>query len=114
MANSCLNYLAAGVPGAVNLIFMRYKELSEGIKVQNKEGDIEYGVSKEASKSAIMQTALSRLILPIPVLFFPAVVNFVLESLRLWPKSFFLSKSLELTLCAFSLTFALPMSVALF
>ena len=32
-ANSSLNYLAGAIAGASNLAFMRYKELSDGIKV---------------------------------------------------------------------------------
>ncbi len=93
---------------------MRFKELEEGIKVQNKEGDVTYGYSKEAGKLAILQTGISRFILPLPVLFFPALANFVLEKLRLWPRRPIPSKMLELILCTMSLTLALPMSVALF
>ena len=61
-----------------------------------------------------METAVSRFILPLPVLFFPAIGNFMLEKLRLWPKNLAAGKFLELTLCICSLTFALPMSIALF
>jgi hypothetical protein len=43
MANSALNYFAGALAGAANLTLMRYKELTEGIKVQNKEGDETYG-----------------------------------------------------------------------
>ena len=71
--NSGLNYLAGAIAGASNLALMRHKELSEGIKVQNKEGDVTYGDSKVAAKKAISQTAVSRFLLPLPVLFFPAI-----------------------------------------
>jgi hypothetical protein len=50
MANSALNYFAGAFAGASNLALMRYKELSEGIEVQNKEGDVTYGKSKVAAK----------------------------------------------------------------
>ena len=32
-ANSILNYVAGAFAGATNLVFMRYKELADGIKV---------------------------------------------------------------------------------
>jgi hypothetical protein len=34
--------------------------------------------------------------------------------MRLWPKNLAAAKAIELTLCICSLTFALPMSIALF
>ena len=52
-ANSALNYFAGAFAGAANLVFMRYKELSDGIKVQNESGDTTYGDSKVAAKKAI-------------------------------------------------------------
>jgi len=38
-ANSFLNYFAGAFAGATNLVMMRYKELSDGIIIQNKDGD---------------------------------------------------------------------------
>jgi hypothetical protein len=114
IANAFLNYFAGAAAGASNLVLMRQKELKDGIVVQNKEGDKDYGKSKKAGKKAIMETALSRVVLPLPVLFFPALTNFMLEKLRLWPRNHLAGKFLELSLCCCSLTFALPMSIALF
>jgi sideroflexin-5 len=67
-----------------------------------------------AGKKAIMETAVSRFVLPLPVLFFPAFANAILEKMRLWPKGVAAGKFMELGLCICSLTFALPMSIALF
>ena len=114
LANACLNYFAAAFAGAGNLILMRFKELEEGINIQDESGTVTYGKSKVAGQRAIFETAVSRFILPLPVLFFPALMNFGLEKLRLWPKHNVASKLLELALCTASLTFALPMSIALF
>ena len=61
-----------------------------------------------------METAFSRVVLPLPVLFFPAIANAILEKMRLWPKNLAAGKVIELALCICSLTFALPMSIALF
>ncbi len=114
-ANSFLNYFAGAFAGATNLVMMRYKELSDGINIQNKDGDETFGKSKVAAKKAITQTAISRVFLPLPVLFFPAVGQFLLTKLGMWPtRRLFVAKALELSLCAVALTFALPMSVALF
>ena len=112
--NALLNYLAGATAGASNLVLMRYKEIESGITVTNEKGDKEFGKSKAAGKKAIQETAISRFVLPLPVLFFPAVGNFILEKLRLWPKNMKLSKLIELSLCICSLSFALPMSIALF
>ena len=70
--------------------------------------------TKTAAKKAVSETALSRVVLPLPVLFFPAIGNFILEKMRLLPKNQTALKGIELTLCICSLTFALPMSIALF
>lgn len=112
-ANACLNYFAACVPGVCNCSLMRWKELQEGINVKDSDGK-DHGKSVVAGKKAIMQTSASRFILPLPVLFFPAFANALLTKMRLWPRNMILSKFFELSLCAISLTFALPMSIALF
>eukprot|EP00347_Sterkiella_histriomuscorum_P004262 403361121 len=114
LANSALNYLAAAFAGAANLALMRSKEMRDGIQVQNKEGTETYGTSKVAAKQAISQTAFSRFVLPLPVLFFPAIANYALEKMHLWPKGRVASKTLELLFCTMSLTVALPLSVAMF
>ncbi|TNV86496.1 hypothetical protein FGO68_gene16303 [Halteria grandinella] len=113
-ANSSLNYLAGALAGASNLALMRYREMQEGIKVYSKEGDEEYGSSKVAAKKAIGQTAFSRFLLPLPVLFFPAFAQLLFTKLRIWPRNTYATKFLELSFCAIALTVALPMSVALF
>lgn len=114
LTNALLNYLSAAFAGASNLFFMRSKELTSGIQLQNKDGTENYGESKLAAKKAIQQTALSRFILPFPVIFFPALIQSLLTTLTLWPRKIWLAKLLEISLCAISLTYALPASVALF
>lgn len=114
VANAFLNWIAAALAGASNVAVMRSKEIIDGIEVENEEGTVKYGKSKEAGKKAVMETGISRFILPLPVLFFPACANFALEKARLMPKNANARKILELTLCICSLSFALPMSIALF
>ena len=114
MANAILNYIAGASASASNLALMRFKEVKEGIMVQNESGTVNYGRSKAAGRKAIFESAFSRFILPLPVLFLPAIGNFLLESANLWPRTLFRARLAELTLCMLSLTFAHPMSIALF
>lgn len=76
--NAFLSYTAGALAGASNLVLMRQKELKEGITVQSQDGSVEYGKSIAAGKKAIKETAFSRVILPLPVLFFPAIGNAIL------------------------------------
>ena len=114
MLNFALNWVAAAVAGFSNLALMRQKEYFEGISVYNKDGSVCYGKSVEAGKSALLQTGLSRIILPLPVLLFPALAQVMLLKMRMWPRNQTFGKLLELTLCVMSLSVALPGSVALF
>ena len=114
MINALLSYIATALAGASNLILMRYKEMRTGIEVFNQDGTVSYGKSKVAGRKAILESALSRFILPLPALFLPAIFNFILEGLGLIPADPVLGKILECSIIAFSLTFALPLSIALF
>ena len=82
--------------------------------MQNEAGTVTYGKSKKAGWKAITETGLSRVALPLPVLFFPAVMNSLLTRARLMPKNVVLQKLIEMFLCVGTLTFALPMSIAIF
>lgn len=112
--NAFLNYLAAAFAGAANLALMRFKETKEGVVVQNEKGDESFGKSVIAGKQAIYETALSRFILPFPVIFFPALTFSLLAKLKMVPKNSVAAKLLEASLCILSLTVSLPASVALF
>ena len=114
MINALLSYVATALAGASNLILMRYKETRTGIKIYNEDGTISYGKSRVAGRKAILESAVSRFILPLPALFLPAIFNFILEGLGLIPSGAIAGKILECTIIAFSLTFALPLSIALF
>lgn len=112
--NSILAYIATALAGASNLFLMRFKEMYDGIEVTNEDDTISYGKSRAAGRKAIFESALSRFILPLPCLLLPAIFNFILESMGLLPKGPIASKILESVLICFSLTFALPCSIALF
>jgi len=114
LTNAFLNWTAAALAGFANCALMRQKELFEGINVTNKDGSVTYGKSKEAGKTALLQTGLSRFILPFPVLFFPALSITALVKIGCWPRNSTVAKLAELGLCVLSLSLALPGSVALF
>lgn len=114
IASAALNYSAAALSGAANLFMIRRKEMSTGISVQDETGEKTYGTSKLAAKRAVQETAFTRFFLPGPVLFFPALANFAIHGVGLWPKHNVASKLMEASLCALSLSVGLPMSIALF
>mmetsp|Transcript_20011 Transcript_20011/g.14491 ORF Transcript_20011/g.14491 Transcript_20011/m.14491 type:complete len:217 (+) Transcript_20011:486-1136(+) len=114
LANAALGWLSAAFAGAANLMLMRFKEIQQGILIQNESGSVTYGKSKIAGRQAVTETAISRFVLPMPVLFFPAICNFVLTKMRLMPKNVVSAKLLEATFCLGSLSVALPMSIAMF
>ena len=114
LTNAALNWLAAACAGFANCALMRQKELFEGIKVFNQDKSICYGKSIEAGKTALLQTGFSRVILPLPVLFFPSLTIIGLMRLGIWPLNVTLAKLSELSLCVLSLCVALPGSVAMF
>jgi len=114
LLNAFLNFIAAAFPGMANLTIMRMKELSEGIEVQNADGTEVYGKSVAAGKSAIMQTAASRAVLPTPIFAIPAGSIYLIHKMKMWPKSKTAGSILELFLVTASLMLSVPMSVALF
>jgi len=69
------------------------------------------GKSKAAAYKAVMQTAISRYILCVP-LFLPALALLGIEKLRLMPKNFVLRTTLELSLFFCELYLAVPLAVA--
>lgn len=73
-----------------------------------------YGTSKVAAKNAVLETGITRFCLGLPVMFLPAFGHLALEKLKLWPRNFFFAKTIELFLVCGALTFALPMSIAMF
>ena len=88
--------------------------MSDGINIQDEKGEKTYGTSKLAAKRAVKETALTRVVLPAPVLFFPAIASALLSKMNLFPTHVVGGKLLEAGLCAISLSVALPMSIALF
>ncbi|XP_067098855.1 sideroflexin-5a isoform X2 [Osmerus mordax] len=61
-----------------NVLLMRHSELSEGISVLDGSGKA-VGTSKLAARHALLDTALTRVVLPMPILLLPPVIMAMLE-----------------------------------
>uniref|UniRef100_A0A8C5NS74 Sideroflexin 5 n=1 Tax=Junco hyemalis TaxID=40217 RepID=A0A8C5NS74_JUNHY len=61
-----------------NVVLMRHTELEEGIDVLDTNGNI-VGSSRVAAKHALLETALTRVVLPMPILVLPPIIMSVLE-----------------------------------
>ena len=57
----------------LNVVLMRINELDEGIEVLNEDNQI-VGTSKLAAKKALQETAITRALLPIPLLTIPNIL----------------------------------------
>uniref|UniRef100_A0A8C7ECK1 Sideroflexin 5 n=1 Tax=Nothoprocta perdicaria TaxID=30464 RepID=A0A8C7ECK1_NOTPE len=96
-----------------NVVLMRHAELEEGIDVLDNNGNI-VGSSRIAAKHALLETALTRVVLPMPILVLPPIIMSVLEKtslLRSRPRMILPVQSL-VCLAAFGL--ALPLAISLF
>ncbi|XP_073411166.1 sideroflexin-5 isoform X1 [Dendrobates tinctorius] len=96
-----------------NVVLMRHSELEDGIDVLDGSGQI-VGSSRIAAKHALLETALTRVVLPMPILVLPPIIMSGLEKtslLRTYPKLILPVQSL-VCLAAFGL--ALPLAISLF
>ncbi|NWV39951.1 SFXN5 protein, partial [Grantiella picta] len=96
-----------------NVVLMRHTELEEGIDVLDSNGNI-VGSSRVAAKHALLETALTRVVLPMPILVLPPIIMSMLEKtslLRSRPRMVLPVQSL-VCLAAFGL--ALPLAISLF
>ncbi len=66
----------------LNVILMRLNELDVGIEVLDKDGNA-VGTSKLAAKKALQETAITRAILPVPLLTLPNIFMSILERYKL-------------------------------
>lgn len=72
------------------------------------------GISKKSAEKAVLNTSLSRMVLPAPIFFIPGVSMFLLDRIGMIPKARVPKTILELTVLCFSLIIALPLAVSVF
>ncbi|ETO36323.1 sideroflexin-5-like protein [Reticulomyxa filosa] len=103
-------YTAVATAGALNVVVMRFNEIQQGVDVTDKDGVVK-GSSKIAGRKAVLETAFSRVILPIPILLFPGVKIEAMSFVKARP---FLVTPLNLCVITFFLWGALPAACGLF
>lgn len=110
--NGLVSLCALSTAGFINLFLIRYSEIHRGIMVYNKEKP--YGKSKVAAKNAVITSALTRSLLPIPLTIVPALLWKMVEIAKLTPKSPKGIIGIDVIVTAISLTVALPLAIAIF
>ncbi|CAF2498749.1 unnamed protein product [Rotaria sp. Silwood2] len=105
----------AAVAGAncVNLPFMRWNEIRDGIAVFDKDGN-RIGESSYAAKKAIAQVVLSRIGMAVPGMIIPPIIMHRLELKPFMRARPWLNSPIQIALCGVFLTFTTPMCCALF
>eukprot|EP01064_Diplonema_japonicum_P028598 TRINITY_DN441_c0_g2_i1.p1 TRINITY_DN441_c0_g2~~TRINITY_DN441_c0_g2_i1.p1 ORF type:complete len:348 (+),score=60.30 TRINITY_DN441_c0_g2_i1:54-1046(+) len=108
-------FTAVAGAGAFNVAAMRYKEAIDGISVFDPVTNEDLGKSCSVAKTALFQCAMSRVVLPAPVLLLPPFVMPVVRSFA--PKfssSFLGGVVIDLSVLTASLSVGLPFAIALF
>ncbi|XP_058859839.1 sideroflexin-5-like isoform X1 [Acipenser ruthenus] len=96
-----------------NVVLMRHNELTEGIDVLDSSGNV-MGSSRVAAKHALMETALTRVVLPMPILVLPPIIMSFLEKLPLLQVRRRLVLPVHSLVCLAAFGLALPLSISLF
>ncbi|KAK1804414.1 hypothetical protein P4O66_020433 [Electrophorus voltai] len=96
-----------------NVALMRHNELSEGIDVLDRDGNV-VGSSRIAAKHALMETAFTRVVLPLPIFVLPPVIMAFLEKLPLLRANRRLMLPMHSLVCLAVFGLSLPLAISLF
>uniref|UniRef100_A0A8D0D0B8 Sideroflexin 5b n=1 Tax=Sander lucioperca TaxID=283035 RepID=A0A8D0D0B8_SANLU len=96
-----------------NVCLMRHNELSEGIDVLDSNGNV-VGSSKIAARHAIMETAFTRVVLPMPIFVLPPIIMSYLERLRFLQSNRRLLLPIHSLVCLVTFGLSLPVAISLF
>ncbi|XP_076156580.1 sideroflexin-5a isoform X1 [Alosa pseudoharengus] len=96
-----------------NVVLMRYSELKQGISVLDDQGTV-VGTSQVAARHAILETAMTRMVLPMPILVLPPIVMTFLERLPLLQRRPWLVLPVHSLVCLAAFGLALPLAISLF
>ena len=100
-----ISFIANSAANGTNLMIIRSKEFKEGIPVTTESGE-EVGVSQKVGRSAVLQTALTRCLMPILPLGMPTISFFLLDKMGMIPKSKGLKIAQQLVVFTYSIMFA--------
>ncbi|XP_068182125.1 sideroflexin-5b isoform X2 [Antennarius striatus] len=96
-----------------NVGLMRHNELSEGVDVLDNNGNV-VGSSKIAARHAIMETAFTRVVLPMPIFVLPPIIMSYLERLRFLQSNRRLMLPIHSFVCLVTFGLSLPVAISLF
>uniref|UniRef100_A0A3P8PST8 Sidoreflexin n=1 Tax=Astatotilapia calliptera TaxID=8154 RepID=A0A3P8PST8_ASTCA len=96
-----------------NVVLMRHSELSEGISVLDNNGNV-VGTSRVAARHALLETALTRVVMPMPILVLPPLIMSALEKLPLLQRQKRLVLPVHSLVCLAAFSLALPLAISLF
>uniref|UniRef100_A0A4X2JTA4 Sideroflexin 5 n=1 Tax=Vombatus ursinus TaxID=29139 RepID=A0A4X2JTA4_VOMUR len=96
-----------------NVVLMRHNELEEGIDVLDSDGNV-VGSSRIAARHALIETALTRVVLPMPILVLPPIIMSVLEKTFLLQSRPRLLLPVQSFVCLAAFGLALPLAISLF
>lgn len=107
-------FTAVAGANVANVFCMRGHECINGIPVSTENGT-PLGVSKRAGFQAVLQTALCRVVAPMPILLLPGpIISFFNVVFPITGSTFFLKVLTELSVIYGCLSVGLPMGIALF
>lgn len=113
-ASRYVAYPAVAVANVANLVLMRRTELDTGVQVKDALGNAR-GSSQLAANRAIKDTALTRMVLPMPILLIPPTIIGVVERhtslFNRFPRS---RLPFEAAVCVCAFMVGLPAAVSLF
>mmetsp|Transcript_15651 Transcript_15651/g.33790 ORF Transcript_15651/g.33790 Transcript_15651/m.33790 type:complete len:277 (-) Transcript_15651:971-1801(-) len=107
-------FVAVATANVINVCMMRRKELEHGISVFDQSGNA-LGESVVAAKKALLETSISRVVLPVPILVISPLVMLSAEKVFPWVKSnprVRIPVQAAIVSCTF--LFGLPFSLSLF
>uniref|UniRef100_A0AAR2LXH5 Sidoreflexin n=1 Tax=Pygocentrus nattereri TaxID=42514 RepID=A0AAR2LXH5_PYGNA len=96
-----------------NVALMRHNELSEGIDVLDSNGNV-VGSSRIAAKHALMETAFTRVVLPLPIFVLPPIIMAFLEKRPLLQAHRWLMLPVHSLVCLAVFGLSLPLAISLF
>ncbi|TWW55278.1 sideroflexin-5b [Takifugu rubripes] len=104
---------AVATANICNVALMRHSELSEGIDVMDNNGNV-VGSSKVAARHAIMETAFTRVVLPMPIFVLPTIIMSYLERLSFLQRNRRLMLPIHSFVCLLTFSLSLPVAISLF